>query len=109
VAYLPRPSAERTAEDIGEIYQITVDELRRAKNPEDRKEVFRRGMIRCYEAGIDAQREVVTEYTHERPTPVPPPPVNDEEATDPGLLPSEKPPPKPLPLGVRKPRDPRKR
>lgn len=111
MSYLPRPDAGRTAEDINEIYTITSEELRLAKTPEERRAVFRRGMLRSYEAGIDAQREILAEYIHDRPTPAPPPPplVSDDEATDPGLLPPNPPPRKPLPFTTKHPREPKKR
>lgn len=95
MSYLPRPTTERTAQDVDEIYALTADELKRAATPEDRRAAFRRGMLRAYEAGVDAQREVIHDYEHDRPTPVPPAPAED----DPGTLPPG-PPPAASPGGV---------
>jgi hypothetical protein len=85
VAYLPRPDASQTAQDVDEIYALTAEALQRAQDPAERVAAFRQGLLRAYEAGIDAQRQLTYAYEHDRPTPVPAPPV--EPATDPGTLP----------------------
>lgn len=98
MSYLPRPEANRTAEDVDEIYALAAEELRKALSPEERRNAFKQAMLRAYEAGIDAQREIIQTYAHERPTPVPPaPPIEDE---DPGTLPSGRPPQPRFPVGV---------
>lgn len=99
MSYLPRPDSNRTGEDVDEIYALAADELRKALSPEERRNAFKQAMLRAYEAGVDAQREIVANYVHERPTPVPPPPNTDADEEDPGLLPSARP-PRPFPLGV---------
>lgn len=106
--YLPRPDAERTGEDVDEIYALAADELRQAETPEERRKSFRQAILRAYDAGIDAQREIFLSFVHDRPTPVPPPP--DEE--DPGTLPTERvrtTTPRPFPMGVTHPHEPKKR
>jgi hypothetical protein len=82
MSYLPRPDAARTQQDVDEIYLLTVEELRTAQGPEERREVFHKALLRAYQAGTDAQRDITRSYEHERPTPVPPPPA--EEDIDPG-------------------------
>lgn len=104
MSYLPRPEANRTSSDVDEIYALAADELRKALSPEERRTAFKQAMLRAYEAGVDAQREIISNYIHERPTPVPPPPIEDE---DPGTLPSGRP-PRPFPLGVSHPNEPKK-
>lgn len=84
MAYLPRPDAAQTAQDVDEIYALTAEALQRAQTPAERVATFRQGLLRAYEAGIDAQRVLLHTYEHDRPTPVPPPPVEEE---DPGTLP----------------------
>lgn len=92
MSYLPRPDAERTAQDVDEIYALTAEELQRAETAEERRRAFRHGLLQAFEAGVDAQREVVQSYSHDRPTPVPPPPgPGDLETEDPGTLPPDKP------------------
>lgn len=85
MSYLPRPDTERTAQDVDEIYALAAEALQRAQSPLERRKAFRTALLRAYEAGIDAQREVLHDYTHDRPTPVPPPP--QEPVEDPGTLP----------------------
>jgi hypothetical protein len=85
VTYLPRPDAERTAQDVDEIYALTTEALQRAATPAERVRAFRTGLLRAYEAGVDAQRELERDYEHDRPTPVPAPPA--AAADDPGTLP----------------------
>lgn len=99
MSYLPRPDSNRTGEDVDEIYALAADELRKATSPEERRNSFREAILRAYEAGVDAQREITTSYIHDRPTPVPPPPIEED---DPGTLPSA-PPPRQFPLGVSHP------
>lgn len=104
--YLPRPDAERTGEDVDEIYALAADDLRLAETPEERRKAFKQAILRAYDAGIDAQREILLSYVHDRPTPVPPPPDPD----DPGTLPIDRPrSPSPLPFGVGHPHEPKKR
>jgi hypothetical protein len=91
VAYLPRPDAAQTGQDVDEIYALTAEALQRAQTPAERVAAFRKGLLRAYEAGVDAQRLLVHDYEHDRPTPVPPPP--SEAPDDPGTLP---PGPKPI-------------
>jgi signal transduction histidine kinase len=88
MSYLPRPDYERTAQDVDEIYTLTAEELQQAETPEERRRAFRLGLLRAYEGGIDAQREILADYTHDRPTPVPPPPtpVPGPLDDDPGTL-----------------------
>ena len=96
--YLPRPDSERTAQDVDEIYALTAEELQKARSPDARRRIFRMALLRSYEAGVDAQRELyrklpqdpsqdttrrirrITTRTFERPTPDP-----DEEPTDPSM------------------------
>lgn len=107
--YLPRPDAERTGEDVDEIYALAADELRQAETPEERRKAFKQAILRAYDAGIDAQREIVLSYAHDRPTPVPPPPVQDDDL---GTLPIEHPrinTPRPFPNGVVHSNEPKKR
>ena len=103
VTYLPRPDADRTAQDVDEIYALTAEALQRARSPEERRRAFKEGLLRAYAAGVDAQREILREYQHERPTPVPPAPESPG-SSDPGTLP---PGPRPVlltpPSGTRKP------
>ncbi len=87
MSYLPRPDAARTAMDVDEIYLLTVEELRTAKTPEERREVFHKALLSCYQAGTDAQREIIRTYEHVRPTPVPPPPPAEEDIDPGGSLP----------------------
>lgn len=89
MSYLPRPNASRTGQDISEIYALAAEELQHADSPEARRRHFRQALLRAFEAGVDAQREIIQHYPHERPTPVPPPPdaVQEEEEPDPGLIP----------------------
>lgn len=106
MSYLPRPDADRTGEDVDDIYALAADELRRAETPEERRRYFKQALLRAYDAGVDAQREIVLSYAHDRPTPVPPPPDPD----DPGVLPVEHPrSPRPLPFGITHPHEPKKR
>lgn len=87
-SYLPRPVANRTGQDVDEIYALVLDELQHA-TAENRGKIFRNGLLRAYEAGIDAQREVVHNYPHDHPTPLPthPPEELEEDLEDtvPGL------------------------
>lgn len=85
MSYLPRPEADRTAQDVDEIYTLAAEELQRADAPAERRKAFRHALLRAYEAGVDAQRELVSSYAHDRPTPVPAAPAPDED--DPGTLP----------------------
>lgn len=87
MAYLPRPDAARTGQDIDEIYALAAEELQRADSPETRRKMFRQALLRAFEAGIDAQREIIQNYPHERPTPIPPPPDAAGDDPDPGLIP----------------------
>jgi hypothetical protein len=96
MSYLPRPDAARTGEDVDEIYALAAEELLRAETPDARRKSFRRALLRAYEAGVDAQRELVQSYQHDRPTPVPAPPATNLEGGDPGVLP----PAQPSPAGV---------
>jgi hypothetical protein len=91
VTYLPRPDADRTGQDVDELYALAAEELQKATSPEQRRKMFRQILLRTYEAGVDAQREVYRDYPHTRPTPVPPAPDASEDGDDPGTLP---PPPK---------------
>lgn len=84
MTYLPRPEPERTDQDVTEIYALAAEELQRADTAEKRRHAFRHALLRAYSAGIDAQRELLNSYVHERPTPVPPAPVDED---DPGVLP----------------------
>lgn len=85
MSYLPRPDTERTTQDVDEIYALAAEALQVADSPAARRKAFRTALLRAYEAGVDAQREVIHDYAHDRPTPVPPPPSATEE--DPGTLP----------------------
>jgi len=96
--FLPRPDLERTAQDVDEIYALTAEELQRAGGADERRRIFRRALLRSYEAGIDAQREIYRRLPADpsdeptrrirRPvarasaTPTPDP---DNEPTDPAL------------------------
>jgi hypothetical protein len=100
MAFLPRPDAARTAQDVEEIYALTAEELQRASTPEERRLAFRHGLLQAYEAGVDAQREVVHTFSHDRPTPIPPPPGPPQTLSsrplgppedDPGTIPPDKP------------------
>lgn len=84
MTYLPRPDPDRTDQDVTEIYALAAEELQRASDAEERRRAFRLALLRAYEAGVDAQRELINSYVHDRPTPVPPAPVEDD---DPGALP----------------------
>ncbi len=86
--YLPRPDVDRTAQDVDDIYALAAEELQHADSPAARRAAFRHALLRAYEAGTDAQRELIASYTHDRPTPVPPAPVHDPD--DPGTLPVER-------------------
>ena len=111
MSYLPRPDAERTAQDVDEIYTLAAEELQRATSASERRHAFRHALLRAYEGGIDAQREVLNTYAHDRPTPVPPAPAPEED--DPGVLPPgervRSSSPRPFPLGITHPNEPRKR
>jgi hypothetical protein len=74
---------------VDEIYALTAEKLQQARTPQERVRAFKEGLGRAYEAGVDAQRELSLEYPHDRPTPVPPPPI--EPVEDPGTLPESKP------------------
>lgn len=87
MTYLPRPEPERTNQDVTEIYALAAEELQRAEDAEERRRAFRHALLRAYEAGVDAQRELINSYVHDRPTPVPPAPVRDDD--DPGTLPKD--------------------
>jgi hypothetical protein len=89
MSYLPRPEAERVEQDVDEIYALAAEDLQRADTPGERRKAFRLSLLRAYEAGVDAQREVLQTFAHERPTPVPPPPARDPE--DPGTVPLGRP------------------
>lgn len=110
MSYLPRPEANRTGEDVDEIYALAADDLRLCETAEDRRKSFRQALLRAYEAGVDAQREILQSYVHDRPTPVPPAPVEDD---DPGTLPPGErvrtQSPRPFPMGVTHPNEPKKR
>lgn len=105
MSYLPRPSSNRTGEDVDDLYALAADELRKAETADERRGVFRRCILRAYDAGVDAQREILTSFVHERPTPVPPPPQLEE---DPGTLPPLVHATRPFPLGVTHHREPKK-
>lgn len=87
MSYMPRPDAARTTQDVADIYALTADELQKASTNLERREAFRIGILRAYEGGIDAQREVFQTYQNERPTPVPPAP---QDLDDPGTLPDDR-------------------
>jgi hypothetical protein len=99
MTYLPRPDAERTGQDVDEIYALAAEELSRADTDVARRRAFRRALLRTYEAGIDAQRELIQSYPHDRPKPLPPAPEPLRDEGDPGVLPHV-PPPAPLPAGT---------
>lgn len=89
--YLPRPDIERVTADVDEIYLLAAEELQRSLTAEERRNAFKQAMLRCYDAGVDAQREIVRDYDHERPTPLPQPlPTSNghDKDPDPGMLPS---------------------
>jgi hypothetical protein len=88
MSYLPRPEAERVAEDVDLIYSLAAEALQRASSPADRRKSFHTALLRAFEAGVDAQREMLHSYTHNHPTPIPPPPASESDLTDPGLLPA---------------------
>ena len=108
MTYLPRPEADRTTQDVDEIYALAAEELSRAATPDDRRKAFRHALLRAYEAGVDAQRELVTSYVHDRPTPVPLLPAGDD---DPGTLPPGERvrSASPHPFGISHPHEPKKR
>ncbi len=58
MTYLSRPEPNRAAQDVDEIYVLTAEKLQRAQTPEERRRAFREGLLRAYEAGVDAQREL---------------------------------------------------
>lgn len=87
------------------VYALTAEALQKAKTPEERRQAFRTGLLRAYEAGVDAQREALEDFQHDRPTPVPP--ARQEAEEDPGTLPLG---PRPVqtptpPRGSKKPRE----
>lgn len=88
MSYLPRPDAPRTGQDIDEIYALAAEELARAESSEARRKAFRQALLRAFEAGVDAQREIIQHYPHEHPTPLPilPGGVESDEP-DPGVIP----------------------
>ncbi len=85
MTYLPRPDAERTRQDVDEIYTLAAEDLQRAKDPAARRRAFRQALLRAYEGGADAQREIFHDYPHDRPTPVPAAP--EPGGDDPGTIP----------------------
>lgn len=90
MSYLPRPEAARVTEDVDLIYNLAAEALQRALSPTERRKAFHTALLRAYEGGVDAQREMLHEYTHNHPTPVPPPPEpypEDDDGLDPGQLP----------------------
>lgn len=86
--YLPRPDIDRVTQDVDEIYILAAEELQQSMTPEERRNAFKQAMLRSYDAGVDAQREIVRDYEHDRPTPVPQlMPSANEHSNDPGTLP----------------------
>jgi hypothetical protein len=85
-SYLPRPEPNRVEQDVGEIYTLAAEQLQRARSPEERRQAFRHALQRAYDAGVDAQRETMHDWEHDRPTPIPAP-HSDSDETDPGTLP----------------------
>ncbi len=84
---------------MDEIYALAAEELRKADSPATRRKAFRHALLRAYEGGIDAQREILQSYPHDRPTPVPPPhaagTTDASGEPDPGVLPPAPPAPGP--------------
>ena len=99
MVFLPRPDAERTAQDVDEIYALAAESLQLAPDPPARRRAFRTAMLRAYEAGVDAQRELAQRSP--RAPRAPTQPLGDDEVTNPGTLP-------PAPL-LPYPRGPKKR
>lgn len=87
--YLPRPDLDRVTNDVDEIYLLAAEALQRSLTPSERRDAFKTAMLRAYQAGTDAQREIIRDYDHERPTPLPGPmPTSNGAAQmDPGMLP----------------------
>ena len=91
MSYMPRPDSERTTQDVEEIYAIAAEDLQHAQTADARRKAFRMALLRAYGAGVDAQRDLVQSYEHERPTPVPSMPVVDpQHEPDPGTIPTIK-------------------
>lgn len=72
------------AQDVGEIYALTAEELQLATSDTDRRQAFKRGLQRAYAAGTDAQRAIVEQMGHREPR-APTQPFTDEEVTKPTL------------------------
>jgi hypothetical protein len=87
---LPRPDLDRVTQDVDEIYLLAAEALQRCLTAEERRNAFRQAMLRCYQAGTDAQREIIRDYDHDRPTPLPGPlpTAPGEDDHDPGTLPA---------------------
>ena len=101
-SYLPRPDIERVSQDVDEIYLLAAEELQRSLTAEERRTAFKQAMLRCYDAGVDAMREITRDYQHDRPTPLPQPlPTSNgiNKGNDPGTLPTGRPRTKPPPRG----------
>ena len=88
MSYLPRPDIDRVTQDVDEIYLLAAEALQRCLTPDERRCAFKQAMLRAYQAGADAQREIVRDYDHDRPTPLPRPlPTGPDDQDDPGTLP----------------------
>ena len=89
-SYLPRPDIAQVTQDVDEIYLLAAEALQRCLTAEERRTAFKQAMLRAYQAGVDAQREITRDYQHDRPTPLPQPlptKPNGLDHDDPGTLP----------------------
>lgn len=90
MSYLPRPEISRVTQDVDEIYLLAAEALQRCLTAEERRDAFKQAMLRAYQAGADAQREIIRDYEHDRPTPLPQPlpkAPNGLDHDEPGTLP----------------------
>ena len=89
MSYFPRPDIERVTQDVDEIYLLAAESLQSSRNPEERRRAFKTALLRAYQAGSDAQRDIVKNYDHDRPTPLPQvlPTTGSNGHGDPGTLP----------------------
>lgn len=85
--YFPRPDLERVTQDVDEIYLLAAEALQRSLTGDERRHAFKQALLRAYQAGSDAQRDILKSYDHTRPTPLPQAMPIDPNKLDPGTLP----------------------
>lgn len=57
---LPRPDPNQAIQDVDRVYTLAAKALQEAHTPSERLAAFREALMRAYEAGVAAQRQVAS-------------------------------------------------